>query len=221
MELLVSLDHSSTVSSATLSQRNIFESLRVALRVAQDRRLSDPNDLRTVVCLEISAPTFLDDEHLRQELESEFGRVRLSWDGDLEKMFIKAMPTTPHEGSTVSFALIRHGLGPHFLMLWIWDLKVSGTLRTILPQLLTIWLHVATTLAPNKHKKEGDSVLLPKSRWVKDRRALPSLVIEAGDSESWKDLKKDAEVWLTSELSWQFVHIQSFVNKTYANENNP
>jgi hypothetical protein len=98
---------------------------------------------------------------------------------------------------------------------------VSGTLRTILPRLLTIWIHVGTTLTPSKHKKEGDTVLAPKSRRGKGRQTLPSLVIEAGDSESWKDLKKDAEFWLTSELSWHLVHIQSFVNKTYANDNNP
>jgi hypothetical protein len=97
------------------SQRNISETLRLALRVARDRRLSDPNDLRTVVRLEISAPTFLDDEHLRQELEAEFGPIRLSWDGDLDRMIIKAMPTTPHEESHRELSrLICHGLGPLF-----------------------------------------------------------------------------------------------------------
>jgi len=99
-------DSPATSIHTPVSQRNIFESLRSALRVAQDRRLSNSDDLHTIVRLEISAPAFLDDDHLRRELEAEFGRVRLSWDGDLERMIIKAMPTAPHEGSHRELALL-------------------------------------------------------------------------------------------------------------------
>lgn len=105
------------VGPTARSVPDVVAALRAALELGRQRQQHFAT-AQSCVRLKVKSAVWPDDAG-RRELEREYGRLRLQWDGEVENLIIKAMPTAFHEASHRALAdviveeLANYGVREH------------------------------------------------------------------------------------------------------------
>jgi len=170
-----------------------------ALKKSIERKFDDlkkklqPGEILEDVRFEIKSRVNLD-EKVQEALELRYGKLRIDFTADLEKLIVKAMPSGPHEACTwLFYEFLREALG---------DDKPkcsprgsqSKRIRCLrLESILKLVYHVA--VGKVNDSKQPDSSIRPlrAADCAKEKRGKPTFYVEVGFSETWENLEEDKD----------------------------